>query len=190
MKVNIKRQWDSYRMGTTELEHLEDLHWDEVSGGVNSFAIQPFIHGYVLCTQIDGEIDHSCQHGPPPHRIKVCMLKKDNDPEVWKEILSLAGSRPKIERASPYYPDDDAAEIVQALKNQDDHPAIEKRKGLLVIKPRNIPDLEETTDSIHTKRRRAKAIVAIVSREMEEDPMYEQAPYGYYLAYRLINSDG
>jgi hypothetical protein len=28
--------------------------------------------------QIDGEIGHSCRHGPPPHRIKVCMTKKDN----------------------------------------------------------------------------------------------------------------
>jgi hypothetical protein len=25
-----------------------------------------------------GEVEHSCVHGPPPHRIKVCIVKKSN----------------------------------------------------------------------------------------------------------------
>ena len=38
------------------------------------------MHGYVLCDRmIDGELGHSCRHGPAPHRIKICITKKGNE---------------------------------------------------------------------------------------------------------------
>ena len=45
--------------------------------------------------KIEGEIGHSCRHGNGPHWIKVCIVKKDQDPEVWKKILEIAGPKPK-----------------------------------------------------------------------------------------------
>ena len=33
-------------------------------------------------------------HGPGPHNIKVCLVKKDNSKEVWNRVLELAGPRP------------------------------------------------------------------------------------------------
>ncbi len=66
---------------------LENLHWGDVSGGVNAKAPRRFPHGYVWCNEmIWGELDHSCRHGPGPHRIKVCIVKIDNK-EVWPQIL-------------------------------------------------------------------------------------------------------
>jgi hypothetical protein len=60
-----------------------------------SKAPQPFIHGYVWCTDLDGEIAHSCRHGSGPHRIKVCVVKKDNSKEVWKILEAAVGPKPK-----------------------------------------------------------------------------------------------
>jgi hypothetical protein len=37
---------------------------------------------------IGGELNHSCSHGPPPHRIKVALLKGANR-KVWKEIQAV-----------------------------------------------------------------------------------------------------
>jgi hypothetical protein len=46
-----------------------------------------YLHGYVMCDQlIAGHLAHSCQHGPAPHRIKVCITKKGNE-KVWREVL-------------------------------------------------------------------------------------------------------
>ena len=57
-------------------------------------APQYFIHAYVMCDSYEGELPHSCQHGEGPHRIKVCIIKKDNDPNIFKEIKSIIGVRP------------------------------------------------------------------------------------------------
>ncbi len=59
-------------------------------------APQPFIHVRVWCDQmIKGELAHSCRHGPPPHEILVCVVKRDNEPDVFAELERMAGPRPK-----------------------------------------------------------------------------------------------
>ena len=93
--VYIRRQWDDWRIASVPLGALSGLAWDDVSGGVYSKAPQPFIHGYVRCSDVVGDIAHSCQHGPGPHRIKVCIVKKDNDPEVFARLLKIVGPKPK-----------------------------------------------------------------------------------------------
>lgn len=95
MDVQIRRQWNDYRIGTVNLEDIENLCWDRISGGVHNVAPQPFIHGNVYCDKIDGEIGHSCIHGIPPHYIKVCLVKKDNDTKIWNKILEIVGPKPK-----------------------------------------------------------------------------------------------
>jgi hypothetical protein len=93
----VRRQWNdndnnlvaSYRFGD-----ISDLKWDRVSGGVNSLAPQPFVHGYVWCNEkIAGAVAHSCRHGAGPHRIKVCLTKKDNA-GIWQRIMRMVGPKP------------------------------------------------------------------------------------------------
>lgn len=98
--VVIRRQWNDYRKAKVKLSALTDLQWRRVSGGVNAVSPQPFIHGRVLCTQVDGDIAHSCMHGPPPHEILVCVVKKDNAKDVLARVLELAGPRPVRRSAS------------------------------------------------------------------------------------------
>ena len=92
--IRIRRQWNDWQIASVHLSQIWELRWDRIGGGIRVPAIQPFIHGYVLCTDIDGEIAHSCSHGPPPHSIKVCVVKKDNRPEVFNLLLEIVGPKP------------------------------------------------------------------------------------------------
>ena len=63
-----------------------------MSGGVKARARREFIHGYVWCNAaLDGSVAHSCRHGEGPHRIKVCVVKKDNTLSVFARLTQLAG---------------------------------------------------------------------------------------------------
>ncbi|NQU77368.1 hypothetical protein HQ544_01585 [Candidatus Falkowbacteria bacterium] len=102
--VHIRRQWNDWKIGGVELMKIENLHWDTISGGVHAASPQPFIHGYVWCNDIiKGEIAHSCEHGTGPHNIKVCIVKKDNSPEIFKKLLEITGPKPKYKRGSGKY---------------------------------------------------------------------------------------
>lgn len=39
---------------------------------------------------VEGELDHSCEHGPPPHRVKVCVVAKDNTAAVMRALKAAA----------------------------------------------------------------------------------------------------
>ena len=55
------------------------------------------VYGYVWCDQVIDEtewIGHSCQHGPAPHRIKVCVIKTATDPDPWSRLEALCRSSP------------------------------------------------------------------------------------------------
>lgn len=94
LKIKIRRNWKNYNTGTVPLEYIENMHWDFVSGGTCEKTPQPFVYGYVYCTYVEGNIDHSCTHGPPPHSIKICIVKKDNSKEDWDTILKIVGPKP------------------------------------------------------------------------------------------------
>ena len=94
MDVFVRRQWDDWQIGMVPLEKLDGFHWSRLSGGTQTLAPQPFIHGYTMCTDIESEIAHSCLHGEDTHRIKVCVVKKDNSKEIWRRLLDIVGPKP------------------------------------------------------------------------------------------------
>jgi hypothetical protein len=70
--VEVRRQWNDWRVAVYTLSDIDDLHWDRVSGGVNARAPREFLHCYVLCDgMVSGDLAHSCRHGQGPHNIKV-----------------------------------------------------------------------------------------------------------------------
>ncbi|MGI0062620.1 MAG: hypothetical protein ACREBA_09250 [Nitrosotalea sp.] len=93
MKIQIRRQWNSYKIATVLLESLQNIHWDNISGGTSRRAPQQFLHGYVFCTAMEEDFDHACMHGEAPHLIKVCITKKDNTQEAYQDLLKIAGPR-------------------------------------------------------------------------------------------------
>ena len=99
--IVVRRQPNNHMTAVYLLSSFEDPHWDTVSGGVKTTMFnQPFIYGYVLCTEaIEGAVAHSGEHGienhgPCPHRIKVCALKKDNK-NLYSKLLEIVGPRPE-----------------------------------------------------------------------------------------------
>ena len=92
--VRVRRQWNDQRIGTVRWSDLGNPRWDIVSGGTQVRSPQPFIHAYVYCDKVRGNIAHSCNHGPGPHNIKVCLVKKDNSKEVWNYLMKIVGKKP------------------------------------------------------------------------------------------------
>lgn len=89
--VVVRRQWNHWEEATYRFESLEDVHWSSISGGVQAPTPRPFLHAYVICdAMIDGAIAHSGIHGLCPHRIKVCIVKKSNDPKIFQELVEMA----------------------------------------------------------------------------------------------------
>jgi hypothetical protein len=86
--VKVRRQYNDFQIATYRLENLEGLHWSDVSGGVQARANRAYLSGYVWCDgAIDGAVAHSCAHGEGPHRIKVCVVKKDNPKAIYAIVL-------------------------------------------------------------------------------------------------------
>ncbi len=92
--VRVRRDWNDHRIGSVKWSDLRDPRWDTISGGEQNPTPQPFIHGYVWCDIVQGDIAHSCAHGPGPHNIKVCLVKKDNSREVWGRLSAIVGPKP------------------------------------------------------------------------------------------------
>ena len=51
--VHIRRQWNDWRVGSVPFDELDGLQWDDQSGRIQQRAPQPFIHGYVWCTDME-----------------------------------------------------------------------------------------------------------------------------------------
>lgn len=65
------------------------LHYDCVTGGIGVPTNRTYLFGYVQCdAMIAGELAHSCSHGPPPHRIKVCITKTGNDKQTYARLAA------------------------------------------------------------------------------------------------------
>jgi hypothetical protein len=93
--VSVRRQWNGHDGAEVDFDSLENVHWDTVSGGVRAPSPQPFLHGYIQCDKIvAGSLAHSCVHGDCPHEIKVCIVRKGNDSDVFAELVRIAGPKP------------------------------------------------------------------------------------------------
>lgn len=93
--VWVRRQHDDHRKARYPLDDIRGVNWDSRSGGVQAKAPQYLLFGYADCDgMVEGEIAHSGVHGPCPHSIKVCILKADNDPAVYRLLAERAGEKP------------------------------------------------------------------------------------------------
>jgi hypothetical protein len=87
-EVVVRRHWNGTDGAAFRPTDVSGFHWSRTSGGsVTGFARvspRPMVHAYVQCDSepLRGELAHSCVHGPPPHRIKVCLVAKDNSRQV------------------------------------------------------------------------------------------------------------
>lgn len=93
--VAVKRHPQDWQTAEYRMSDISGLGWSQITGGMSRRTPYPMVMGYVACDgMVSGELAHSCNHGPPPHSIKVCLIKKYNRP-YWKEILERVGPKPK-----------------------------------------------------------------------------------------------
>ena len=91
--IVIRRQWNDWRKATVRLNAIDGVKWDTISGGIQAPTPQPFIHGYILPDAIvDGELAYSGRH--QYNKIKVCVVKSDNDLEIFAKLVEIAGPKP------------------------------------------------------------------------------------------------
>src|SRR5262245_10215228 len=92
--VVIRRQPSDWKSVAIPLSALSNFHMADRSGGVATRNVggRPFLYAHVWCDQLpkNEPFGHSCQHGPGPHRILVCLVQKDNDAKVYRELLVSA----------------------------------------------------------------------------------------------------
>ena len=87
--VYVRRQGNERRIARYRLQDMEGFHFSDTSGGVQATANRKYLCCYVWCdAMLDGELGHSCAHGKGPHRIKVCIVQKDNPKSVYQGLLS------------------------------------------------------------------------------------------------------
>ena len=95
----VRRQFNDYRDALYKIDDIDGLHWGDVSGGINQRSPRAFLMGYVWCDgMLEGELAHSCAHGRGPHKIKICILKKNNSPEVFVELSVRAEAEFAVQR--------------------------------------------------------------------------------------------
>lgn len=94
-EIVVRRHWNGTDGAVFRLADVSEYHWSQTSGGqatgLGRVSPRPMVHGYVWCDrEYRGELAHSCMHGPPPHRIKVCIVAKDNSRQVmtWVKAQS------------------------------------------------------------------------------------------------------
>ena len=86
--------FDKGRIGIIHFDDIKSVRWDNHAGGVArefcKFTKRNYLYCYVDCTDIVLEVDHTCQHGPPPHEIKVCVVKKYTPKDLYNKLVESA----------------------------------------------------------------------------------------------------
>src|SRR5688572_22738749 len=96
--IQVRRQPGDWRLAAYRLSDATRMRWGYISGGIGRRS-QWHVYAYVMCDgMLSGKIAHSCKHGPPPHKVKVCVTKKYNE-KVWPLILAKVGPKPEPRRA-------------------------------------------------------------------------------------------
>jgi hypothetical protein len=87
--VMVRRRCGDKQRAIYRVEDIAELHMQEVNGAV---AKHSELHGYVWCDALlQGELAHECARGSGAHRIKVCVLQKDNSPVIYQQMLDRIG---------------------------------------------------------------------------------------------------
>lgn len=120
--VWVRRRWNDPWKARYSVDNVRNVHWGRLSPGALALP-QPFLHGYVWFHEmVESDPAQSGTHEPCPysgtdaccaydrtawscpwsrtqalcpHSVEVCIVKKDNDPEVFRLLLEQAGPKPK-----------------------------------------------------------------------------------------------
>jgi len=92
----VRRRWNGSDRAAYRLADVSGFHWSS-TGSIHNFrgcSPRPMVHAYVWCdAELEGELAHSCEHGPPPHSVNVTVVAKDNPAALMRFVKELATNR-------------------------------------------------------------------------------------------------
>ncbi len=168
-------------MGSAARRDLSGIGWDSISGGIHKRTPYLSLYALVSCERVIGSIDHSGTHGPHPHSIKVCILKTDNNDDIYEALSAIVGVKPPLQ-TNRFYAKPVAKMIVDAMLNEGEHPGVQRIGDLMVIMPRRIPELVSPYEV--TTAGRSKSLRMIIARMMLDKKSFVKTKYRNGLAYR------
>lgn len=93
MIVYVRRHWNDQQGDTVDMAKLGGFHWSSTDSSIGLPSPRPMIHAYVWCDDAP-RVAHPRIRGECPHRIKVCIVKKLQTPEVFNALRALADRGP------------------------------------------------------------------------------------------------
>ena len=99
MKVLIKRNTGSFKVGEIDIDEISGVHWDNISGGVQRRQAGYSLYGYIdydrACELVDCSGSHYYYHNDAKILIPAGINKEEPYREGYKYLLHLAGIKPK-----------------------------------------------------------------------------------------------
>lgn len=91
--IMIARQPADWQTMKVSLNDLEGIHWDNITGGIQIRTTHECIMAYTRSEEIIKNVACSGMHDYSVNGIKVCIIKKYTKPEVYKELMRIAGHK-------------------------------------------------------------------------------------------------
>ncbi len=84
--IRVYDQWDGWHCAEVRIDDFMGVHWFQPPG-----APHRLVHGFILCTSVvTGHIPHDCEGGSVPHRLLVCVVKKQTAPTAFEDLVRRA----------------------------------------------------------------------------------------------------
>ncbi len=98
--ASVRSDKDDWHVVHVSVIDLSDVHWDEAATPSRHTTEQgPTLYGFTTCDAvIGGELPHAAGDHGHPHNVRVCILKDDNDREVFERLVLEAGGPPRPHR--------------------------------------------------------------------------------------------
>jgi hypothetical protein len=85
--VRVRAGWHEWECADVDVCALSDFHWYQPLG-----APQPILHAFVSWADpAVRSIRHECRRDSAPQRLRVCVLRHDTCPGVYRRLAERAG---------------------------------------------------------------------------------------------------
>jgi hypothetical protein len=94
--ATVRRDCRDWHQAHVPLVDLRDLHWDTATPR-NRTSADPVLWAFIACgDEIAGELAFAENDGTPPEIVRVCILRDDNDHELFQRLLLEVGRPPRV----------------------------------------------------------------------------------------------
>src|SRR5438105_6741122 len=93
--VWVRYWWNAPRAAKVRRGDLAGPYWDSTARIPRRGHGTLLLHGVMSCGAVlQGEVEHGCAPETAPHLLTVCVMRRDNDPATFAELLAAAGPKP------------------------------------------------------------------------------------------------